>query len=63
MRRIRSANPGVLEKLAHVSGGVVYFPKDLDRIFPVCEQIAKDIRTRYTIGYVPRARRQTGAAY
>lgn len=47
------ANPGVLEKLAHVSGGVVYFPKDLDRIFPICEQIAKDIRTRYTIGYVP----------
>ena len=46
-------NPGVLEKLAHVSGGGVYFPKQLAQVIPVCKQIAKDIRTRYTIGYVP----------
>ena len=46
-------NPGVLEKLAHISGGGVYFPKQLDQIIPVCKQIAKDIRTRYTIGYIP----------
>ncbi len=46
-------NPGVLERLAHVSGGVAYFPKTLDEIVPVCRQIAKDIRTRYTIGYIP----------
>jgi Ca-activated chloride channel family protein len=48
-------NPGVLEKLAHVSGGGVYFPKQLDEILSICEQIAKDIRTRYTIGYIPQA--------
>jgi VWFA-related protein len=46
-------NPGVLEKLAHVSGGGVYFPKELGTIISICEQIAKDIRTRYTIGYIP----------
>jgi Ca-activated chloride channel homolog len=46
-------NPGVLEKLAHVSGGVVYLPKKLEQVIPICKQIAKDIRTRYTIGYVP----------
>jgi Ca-activated chloride channel homolog len=46
-------NPGVLNQLAHVSGGSAYFPKALDEIAPVCKQIAKDIRTRYTIGYIP----------
>jgi Ca-activated chloride channel family protein len=48
-------NPSVLEKLAHVSGGGVYFPKTLDDVTPICRQIAKDIRTRYTIGYIPTA--------
>ena len=46
-------NPGVLRNLAHVSGGEVYFPASLEGIVPVCKQIAKDIRTRYTIGYIP----------
>jgi Ca-activated chloride channel homolog len=46
-------NPAVLERLARVSGGSVYFPKQLDEIAPICRQIAKDIRTRYTIGYIP----------
>jgi len=46
-------NPAVLERLARVSGGSAYFPKQLDEIAPICRQIAKDIRTRYTIGYIP----------
>jgi Ca-activated chloride channel homolog len=46
-------NEGVLKNLAHVSGGVFYHPKDLPEIVPICRQIAQDIRTRYTIGYVP----------
>ena len=49
------SNEGVLKKLAQVSGGVFYHPKTLDEIVPICRQIAKDIRTRYTIGYVPSA--------
>ena len=46
-------NPGVLKQLAHVSGGGVYFPKKLEEVVPICRQIAKDVRTRYTIGYIP----------
>ena len=46
-------NAGVLKKLAQVSGGVFYHPATLAEIVPICRQIAKDIRTRYTIGYVP----------
>lgn len=49
------ANPKVLERFANVSGGVAYFPKTLKEIAPICRQIAKDIRTRYTIGYIPSA--------
>jgi hypothetical protein len=36
-----------------VSGGTAYFPNKLEEIVPACKQIAKEIRTRYTIGYVP----------
>jgi Ca-activated chloride channel homolog len=46
-------NEPVLRDLARVSGGVFYHPKALDEIVPICRQIAQDIRTRYTIGYIP----------
>jgi len=49
----KDKNPDVLRKLAQVSGGVTFLPKKLDEIVPICRQIAKDIRTRYTIGYIP----------
>jgi Ca-activated chloride channel family protein len=48
-------NEGILKNLAHVSGGVFYHPVKLEDIVPICRQIAQDIRTRYTIGYVPQA--------
>jgi VWFA-related protein len=48
-------NEGVLKNLAQVSGGVFFHPKDLEEIVPICRQIAKDIRSRYTVGYVPSA--------
>jgi VWFA-related protein len=46
-------NPGVLKTLARVSGGSVYFPQKLEEIGPICRAIAKDVRTRYTVGYIP----------
>jgi len=48
-------NPGVLRRIAQVSGGGAYFPQKLDEIVPICRDIAKDIRARYTIGYIPVA--------
>lgn len=47
-------NPDVLKKLAAVSGGVAYFPHKPTEVMEICRQIAKDIRTRYTIGYIPQ---------
>jgi Ca-activated chloride channel family protein len=46
-------NPEVLKNLAQVSGGEAYFPPKLDDVIPICRKIAKDVRTRYSIGYVP----------
>ncbi len=47
-------NPDVLKKLAHLTGGVCYLPQDVSRAVEICREIAKDIRTRYTIGYIPQ---------
>ena len=47
-------NPGILRKLARISGGEAYFPDGPSGMLPVCRRIAKDIRARYTIGYVPQ---------
>ncbi len=46
-------NPGVLRKMAAVSGGEFFQPSQLSDIIPVFNRISKDIRNRYTIGYVP----------
>lgn len=46
-------NPGVLRRLAEISGGQAYFPEKLEGIVPICKGIAKEIRTRYTVGYIP----------
>jgi Ca-activated chloride channel homolog len=47
------SNPHVLEGMARMSGGESFFPKALAEVIPICRQIAKDIRNRYTIGYTP----------
>ena len=49
----RELNPGVLRKLAGVSGGEYFQPAALDQVLPVFEKISKDIRNRYTVGYIP----------
>lgn len=47
------ANPGVLRKIAAVSGGEFFQPEKLEDILPVFDKISQDIRNSYTIGYVP----------
>ena len=47
------SNPGVLKKLARVTGGEAFFPAELSGIVSISERIAKDIRSQYTIGYTP----------
>lgn len=54
-------DPSILRQLAKISGGEAYFPDSLSEMVPVCRRIAKEIRTRYTIGYLPSAGNGTGA--
>ena len=46
-------NPGVMRRIAAVSGGEFFEPAKLEDVLPVFDNIAKDIRNTYTIGYVP----------
>jgi VWFA-related protein len=48
-------NPRVLKRLAEISGGQSFFPKELGQVDEICRRIAADIRNRYTIAYVPSA--------
>jgi len=53
------SKPGVLRRIAAVSGGESFMPRTSAEVVPICEKIAKDIRNRYTVGYVPN--RDAGA--
>jgi Ca-activated chloride channel homolog len=41
----------VLETLAEQTGGAAYFPKSVNQVDEVAAEVAKDIRTQYTISY------------
>lgn len=45
-------DPGLLKALARISGGRAYFPQNPKSMVLECRDIAKEIRTRYTIGYL-----------
>ena len=46
-------NPGVLRRIAAVSGGECFLLDKVEDIVPTGKKIAQDIRKRYTIGYIP----------
>jgi Ca-activated chloride channel homolog len=51
---------GFLRRIAKVSGGETYLPANSSDMVRACRRLAKEIRTRYTIGYVPQASRDAG---
>lgn len=53
-------SPKVLKRLARASGGDAYFPEGSDRLQAVCEAIAKEMRSQYTLTYAPANPRQEG---
>ena len=46
-------NPGVLKSLARATGGERFLPEAPGPLLEACERIAREIRSGYTIGYVP----------
>jgi VWFA-related protein len=47
------SNPGVLRKLADVTGGVAFFPGDDDEVVQSFDTLAGNIRRGYMVGYAP----------
>jgi VWFA-related protein len=54
-------NPGVLKRIAEETGGETFLPESVKDLLPVCERIARDIRSQYTLAYVPSNSSQDGA--
>lgn len=46
-------NPGALKSLAHATGGERFLPRSPGALMQVCERIAREIRSGYTLGYAP----------
>jgi Ca-activated chloride channel family protein len=42
-----------LKALAEATGGEAFFPATLEEVTPICEEVAKEIRNQYTLGYYP----------
>ncbi len=42
-----------LISIAQASGGVAYFPENVEDVHAICEQVAHDIRHQYTLAYYP----------
>ncbi|HYB62264.1 MAG TPA: VWA domain-containing protein [Methylomirabilota bacterium] len=49
-----------LQELAQATGGLAFFPEEVDDTEAICTQIAHDIRNQYTIAYYPSNTAQDG---
>ena len=53
-------NPRVLKRLAQETGGEAFLPREVRAVTGICEQIGRDMRNQYTIGYVSSNGRRDG---
>jgi VWFA-related protein len=51
----------VLTEFAEISGGRAYFPKNVKEMGAIGREIARDLRSHYTIGYTPSNRNLDGS--
>jgi Ca-activated chloride channel family protein len=49
-----------LDKLATVTGGKAYFPASVSELSGIAREIASELRTQYSIGYLPSNDREDG---
>jgi VWFA-related protein len=50
----------VLEQISAASGGLAFFPENVDDVHHICEQVAHDIRNQYILAYYPTNTRRDG---
>ncbi|HEY1423430.1 MAG TPA: VWA domain-containing protein [Candidatus Acidoferrum sp.] len=49
-----------LKDISTASGGVAFFPENVDDVHSICDQVARDIRNQYTLGYYPSNTKKDG---
>jgi VWFA-related protein len=49
-----------LKDISAASGGVAFFPENVDDVHNICDQVARDIRNQYTLGYYPTNTKKDG---
>jgi VWFA-related protein len=54
-RLVKGGNLGLMKRLARATGGDFHEPRDVDDVPEAFEKIARDIRSAYTLAYVPTA--------
>lgn len=52
--------PQVLKQLANITGGEAFSPESIRDIVSICKRIALDIRSQYSIAYIPTNNKQDG---
>jgi len=56
-----SAVRGRMEELVEVSAGRILYPKSLEDIVPLYQQIGREVGNSYTFGYVPSTLEKDGS--
>ena len=59
-RRAMNKAKRELQQLAQSTGGLAFFPEEVDDTEAICTQIAHDIRNQYTVAYYPTNTAQDG---
>ena len=49
-----------LKEIAEASGGLAFFPENVEDVHNICEQVAHDIRNQYTLAYYPSNTKKDG---
>ena len=49
-----------LKEIAEGSGGLAFFPENVEDVHTICEQVAHDIRNQYTLAYYPSNTKKDG---
>jgi Ca-activated chloride channel family protein len=50
----------LLDELAGVTGGRAFYPRELEELDPIAEEIAAELRTQYILGYYPTRAERDG---
>jgi Ca-activated chloride channel homolog len=60
-KKSKSKAKRALQQISQASGGLAFFPENVEDVHNICEQVAHDIRNQYTLGYYPSNERNDGS--